>query len=189
MRQKGFVGLPILIIVLLLGILGYYTLQKSQAPKNQIESITSDPTPMPTAISPVISRSPNYVDWSAYTETREVKFSIEYPSNWIVDTKDGMYGSKGARFDSDKEAIGSVGVNWNSSPVEPNCNSPREKKESIQLKDKTIEMCHYLGSTQEPEGYFYNGISNGVNYSIVTANYAGDRNRKIILKVLSTLQI
>jgi len=32
-------------------------------------------------------------------------------------------------------------------------------------------MCHFMGSTQEPEGYFYNSTTNGVNYSIVTDNY------------------
>jgi len=165
-----------------------------QIGRNQItdQSTTSltetaaNPTALPSASNPTADPTAN---WKTYTETREVKFSIKYPSTWIIDTKDGMYGEKGARFDSGKEAIGSVGIGWNSQPVEPNCNTGTEKKELVQIKNRKIEMCHSTGSTQEPEGFSYNSSTNGVNYSVVTSNYPGEKNRQIILDILSTLDI
>jgi hypothetical protein len=197
-NERGFVHIFLLIIIVIAGIgtIGYLAYKNGQV-KIPAEIISSSPTPQQNpslAPNQVVSKettpSPEEIPgWKTYTETREVKFTIKYPSTWTVNTKDGMYGEKGTRFDSGKEAIGSVGIGWNSQPVEPNCSTASEKKEIVQIKNRTIEMCHSAGSTQEPEGYFYNGTSNGVNYSIVTSNYSGEANRKTILKVLSTLQI
>ncbi len=143
--------------------------------------LPASPSVSPTT-SPAVSRK-------TYTETREVKFSLSYPSSWTVNTKDGMLGEKSARFDSGSERVGSVAVGWNSQPVEPNCSSTGQKKELVQIKNRVVEMCHSPGSSQEPEGYFYNSTANGVSYSITTSNYPGEANRKIILEVLSTLDI
>lgn len=193
MRQKGFAPLIIVIILALIGIVGaYYLGGLGKLTVKNDEQPTTQPiiTEKPSISSPKSTSIPDETaNWKTYIETREVKFTIKYPSTWIVDTKDSMWGGKGAIFDSDKEAIGSVAISWNSQPVEPNCNTGTERKESIQIKNHTIEMCHSLGSTQEPESYSYNGSLNGVNYSIVTGNYPGDDKRKMILKVLSTLQI
>ena len=200
-NQKGFLPLIIGMLVLLVVVGGgaYYLGTQNNKTTPIVENTNIQPTPT-TQNNAVTTTSPTVLptekppvdetaNWKNYTETREVKFSIKYPSTWTVDTKDGMYGEKGARFESGKERIGSVGIGWNSQPVEPNCNTGTEKKEIVQIKNRTIEMCHSSGSTQEPEGYFYNSSTNGVSYSIVTSNYPGEKNRQMILKVLSTLEI
>lgn len=191
--------LTFLVSAIVFGFSGYYLGTQNSRSTSLTENANVQPTPT-TQSSLVNTTSPTIIptekpqvdetaSWGKYTETREVRFSIKYPLTWTVDTKDGMYGEKGARFDSDKERIGSVGIGWNSQPVEPNCNTGTEKKEIVQIKNRTIEMCHSTGSIQEPEGYFYNSSKNGVNYSIVTSNYPGEENRQAILRVLSTLEI
>jgi hypothetical protein len=153
------------------------------------------PAVSPTPTSPVISTNLTNPTinpasgWKKYTETREVKFSIEYPGTWTVNTADGMYGEKGTQFESGKERIGSIGIGWNSQSVESNCNDKDAKKELVQIKGRKIEMCHYSGSTQQPETYSYNSSESGIKYTIVANNYPGDQNRKTILSVLATLEI
>lgn len=192
--------LTLLVSAIVFGFSGYYLGMQNSKSTAMTENTDIQPTlttqsnvtttPSPTITSPTEKpQNDETANWKKYAETREVKFSISYPSTWTIDTKDGMYGEKGARFDSGAERIGSVGVGWNSQPVEPNCNTRTEKKETVQIKGRTIEMCHSAGSTQEPEGYFYNSSKNGINYSIVTSNYTGEENRQAILRILSTLEI
>jgi len=84
-RQKGFVELLIIGIVLLLAVAGgayYFGTQKSQAP------VTSSPSPiaqvslLPTPI-PDETANPDSIgaNWKTYTNT-SYKYSIQYPRDW-----------------------------------------------------------------------------------------------------------
>lgn len=159
------------------------------SPTNSSSLETTEPTNAPTQSSTLHTSTNASTNWKKYTEAREVKFSIEYPSTWTVKTADGMYGEKGATFESGKEEIGIVSIGWNSQPYTENCTATDQKKELIQIKGRKIEMCHYLGSTQQPEQYTYTSSKNGISYVISASNYPGDQNRKTILSVLATLEI
>ncbi|MFA7301337.1 MAG: hypothetical protein WC069_03440 [Candidatus Shapirobacteria bacterium] len=120
---------------------------------------------------------------TTYTDTKNLGFSINYPSNWKVNTWDG----NGVSFDSDMLAVGMINITWNMSDFSTNC--LLGKFEQIKLSNNTISMCHNKGSTQEPESYYFVGQKNGKNYSISTSNYPGDDKRNEVLKILSSLEI
>ncbi|MGD0523388.1 MAG: hypothetical protein ABSA43_02410 [Candidatus Microgenomates bacterium] len=185
----------VLLFISVLALVGYYFIQTNGLKVN-VSTPTASPeptitvtsTPLPTSdLTNESTTSAIPADWKTYTETRDVKFSIQYPSTWTLNTQDGMHGEKGATFDSGKEIIGLVGIGWNIKNNEINCSLGTI--EQVQLSNQTIEMCHTPGSTQEPEGYFYNGVQNGITYSITTSNYPGVDKRNMILKILSTLKI
>lgn len=71
MRQKGFVPVIILVLVVLV-VIGYFS-YKNYWPKLQI---LSTPTPIPT-VDPT-------ANWKTYTSAK-YKYSFKYPPNWIMD--------------------------------------------------------------------------------------------------------
>ena len=94
-RQKGFVELLIIGIVLLLAVAGgayYFGTQKSQAP------VTSSPSPiaqvslLPTPI-PDETANPDSIgaNWKTYTDSK-YNYSINYPPDWKTETMEyGVY--------------------------------------------------------------------------------------------------
>lgn len=77
-NQKGVVILPILIIVLLLGLVGYLVFQNSQLRKEQPS--LNQPTATPTSNLPSPTSSPTD-NWKTYTNTA-YGYSIKFPSSW-----------------------------------------------------------------------------------------------------------
>lgn len=189
--------LKYLVFAILIVLAGYLGLQigKSQtklsltqpSPQSNSKSYLLLETSIPTNNSPIPTVDPT-ANWKTYTEDRELKFTLKYPENWKIDKKDGMYGEKNASFlDNQTSGSGSLSLQWNSQPVEPLCKSSGESIEIVQINGKSINMCHAIGSPQEPEGYFYNGTASGINYSIVTAN-STEAYKNTIFQILSTLK-
>lgn len=78
MRQKGFAPIIILLVLVILGVVGYFAYSKGYININPSKStptvnpqldLTSSPTPDPTA------------NWKTYTDSDNI-FSIKYPSDW-----------------------------------------------------------------------------------------------------------
>jgi hypothetical protein len=201
LSQKNNKNLIIIgiILLLLVGVGSYFLGAKSQQnkPSTLIEAIPTTemkqeitPTSIPTQVVnnntlPNIQPTNEVNNWKTYTETREIKFTLQYPPNWTVNTQDGMHGEKGATFDSGSQRIGSVSIGWNSQPQDPNCE--HGQKEQVQLKNQAVTMCYYAGSTQQPEQFYYVSSQNGKQFVLDASNYPGEQNENIILKVLSTL--
>lgn len=134
-------------------------------------------------------------NWKTYTGTGDPKFSIQYPPDWTVETPTGLYGEKVVTIDSGyQQKIGVVSISSNSSNSaniryhNTDCNDGT--KEQVQLKNQALTMCHSLGNTQQPEGYYYDATApSGTIYSIGASIYPGGNNRSMILKILSTLRL
>lgn len=84
MNQRGFVNIvSVIMVVILLGVVGYFMLVKKSEPANQqtvtpIQSFTPTPAPVKTTIpsptpSPIVKSG-----WKTYTNSK-YKFSIQYP--------------------------------------------------------------------------------------------------------------
>ena len=71
MRQKGFVLLQIVIVLLLLGVVGYFIYQNYLPTKDALKQLS--PTSTTQAASSKTYRNSKY------------SFEIKYPSNWILD--------------------------------------------------------------------------------------------------------
>lgn len=77
MRHKGYILFPILLVITIAGIVGYF-LYKNHPPRNvntNIDITTPNPTSQ-TIATPGI-------DWIIY---KTDKFSLTYPGNWVLET-------------------------------------------------------------------------------------------------------
>ena len=74
MRQRGFTPIIILLIVVLLGVLGYFANTKGYLNLYSLKE---------TAIPPFSSPVPTSLQWKQYYNTN-LKIQFEYPSHWNV---------------------------------------------------------------------------------------------------------
>ncbi|MBI5732215.1 MAG: hypothetical protein HY982_02545 [Candidatus Magasanikbacteria bacterium] len=88
MNQKGFANIIlVVVIVILVGAVGYFAFVKKSEPVAQQPTPTpiqvtntpkSNPTPTPTPADPT-------ANWKVYSNTRYA-YTIKYPTNWFADT-------------------------------------------------------------------------------------------------------
>ncbi len=128
------------------------------------------------------------VGWKTYTSTEDLKFTIQYPPTWTVKTFDAGYGIKAVSIDSTNQRIGSVEISSHIRLGGVPCNGG--VNEQVQLQDRVISVCHFPGSSQEPEVYYYESSTpNGISYSISASPYSAKENRDQILEILSTFRL
>lgn len=130
-------------------------------------------------------------NWKTYTSTGDLKFSINYPSSWTVETHkytDGGRVNNVVSIDSGAQRVGSVNF---ASDTEAPIDCKHGAQEIVKIRNNSIKMCHFLGSAQEPEGYYYNGTTPAgpAIYQISANPYPGTSNRDMILKILGTLHL
>lgn len=83
MRQKGFILLPVIIIVILIGVLGYFIYQNTQLQKNG-GNLTA-PSVIPTVNSPKSSLTLNSTaNWKTYTDPK-YNYSFKYPTRYEIE--------------------------------------------------------------------------------------------------------
>ena len=85
MRQRGFIPIIILLIVVLVGVVGYFVYIKGYFNQflNTMEerTITTNPYPIATpSIIPTLTEN-----WQTYIN-QDYKFLIKYPNNWTIRT-------------------------------------------------------------------------------------------------------
>ena len=78
MGQKGFVFLPIILIIAILGVAGYFAYQHGQLQTSN-ENATSPSTPIISNISSSIATTEPVENWKTYTSSKN-NYSIKYPS-------------------------------------------------------------------------------------------------------------
>ncbi len=84
MNQKGFANIIlVIVIVVLIGAVGYFAFVKKSEPVAQ--QSTPTPTQMNTPVSPTPTPKDETANWKIYNNTR-YSYTVKYPSNWYVDT-------------------------------------------------------------------------------------------------------
>lgn len=98
MRQKGIVVLPVIIIVLLIGVVGYFIYQNTQLRQNnsqnqlpQASILTTTPTESLMESSPTINPRAN---WKTYTNTK-YGYTFKYPPEFTLDSYGQVSGEEG----------------------------------------------------------------------------------------------
>lgn len=83
MNQKGFVNITlVVVIVVLVGVVGYFTFVKKSKPIVQQPTPTSTTTPTKTFTPiPISTSQDGTVNWKIYSNS-EYGFQFKYPSNW-----------------------------------------------------------------------------------------------------------
>lgn len=82
MRQKGFALLPLIIIIALIGALGYFAYQNIQLRNNNTNSTTQSVTPTANLSKPSLTPDPT-VNWKTYTNTK-YGYTFKYPSSYYL---------------------------------------------------------------------------------------------------------
>lgn len=144
MRQKGFVFLPVLIIIALVGVLGYFVYQNNQLRKNQIITITPTNTPATDIAS--ASPSPNPIsDWKTYSNNL---YSLKYPTHWILnDLTNGEQVEIYFQPDRNK-SVGSILIE-RLKQVPPDLERYKEEKkignkDAVCMSDNTVKKWCYI---------------------------------------------
>jgi len=78
-RQRGIVFLPMLIVILLLGVAGYFAYQYFQPKNQQPNQDQVSPTPISKLPTPITDPT---VGWQVYTN-KEYGFELKYPSDYF----------------------------------------------------------------------------------------------------------
>lgn len=88
MRQRGFVLLPVIIIALI-GILGYFVYQNTKLQNVGVNSTSPSSVPNTNFPKPSTTSDPT-ANWKTYEDTIN-KFSIKYPNGWSVSKQGGAF--------------------------------------------------------------------------------------------------
>lgn len=194
MSQKGFAGIIIIIVVLILAGLGgayYFGKASNKSPQYSFGVAEPDAKNLndqskkvieEKAVSTATSDS-SVANWKTYSNN-ELGFSVEYPSNWatedIYDRSGKLYG-KGL-----KGTEGEIRMVWGSG-FGGGCD--QESHVNVQIQGETLDSCHFINSNGTED---WKGLSKSFsNMSLLvqaTANTPSSTNRAIILKILSTFK-
>lgn len=82
MRQKGFILIPVVIVIFLIGVLGYFIYQNFQLKKSNIIPTTNSPTPSP-GLDPT-------TDWEKYNFD-ELKLTFKIPNEYYLVIPEDKY--------------------------------------------------------------------------------------------------
>lgn len=192
-----------IVVVALLAAVGYMALrdnsqtetlseQNTTSNSNSVDNNTNSTPPLNTNTQQSTNTPPAQTDetanWKTYNGAGDLNFSMKYPPSWNIETS-----VQSVTISSGENRVGMITISLGDSQFGTASNQVCSvgTKEQVQLKNQAITMCHYLGSTQEPEGYYYTGTfsQNSVIYSIAANPYPGQNNRSTVLKILSTLQV
>ena len=190
--QSSKVGMIALSVgLLVVGLVAGYMFGRGGSENTVVPTYYASPDIRPTD-TPIVSSSPSpstpvTVNWKTYNGTGDIKFNLKYPSSWNVDTSSGDQNGyyKGVTFGH--APVGDVlSFQWNfPQPISASCAGG--KMEQVQLMNQKIAMCHYSGSSQQPEQYRYVSTQNGIQYVLsVILNQA---NKTVILELLATLKL
>lgn len=115
MRQKGFVLLPVIIIIALLGVVGYLVYKNTQIQK--ISGNSTSPSIVPTANLPKPSPTPDLTtNWKNITN-RTAGLSVQYPPTMTAKQSDNYISLDLQTIKPDTSGKGAGGSNLGYSPL------------------------------------------------------------------------
>ncbi|MEK7062180.1 MAG: PsbP-related protein [Patescibacteria group bacterium] len=147
MNQKGFANIIlVVVIVILLGVVGYFALVKKSEPIAQQTPISTPPTTQtPTQQTP--APKDETVNWKTYTNTNR-GYSIKYPSDWA--------------FEEQGNGDGGLFKDKNGKSTIQNALYLRDLNDGYQ---DTLEKAVKSGAERE---YMYMGVSEAENITFKT---------------------
>lgn len=98
MKQKGFTPILIVLLVAVLGIVGYFIYTNYSNSQSKTEPVVTQTNPIPTPAESTTSTE--MANWKTYTNTY-LGYSLKYPPDWILSD------SGGGTIIKASEAIGS----------------------------------------------------------------------------------
>jgi len=97
-NEKGFAALEAVLVVIILGILGFTGWFVLNAKQNADKSLSSNTSATPV-IKPGKANDDAYAGWKTYTLKNE-KLTFKYPSNWNIQYESSSDGIDNASFES-----------------------------------------------------------------------------------------
>ncbi len=196
MNQKGFANIILIVVVAILtGIVGYFTLVKKSPP---IVRQTSTPTPtkIVKTVTPTPTRTKTPLDETANWKTTintNLGYSIKYPGGWKAETN-----NSGTTLTNLSKSEQVIMIELNSANANPNQLSITEWLKAQQWPDprpieaqfKSIGTVGGVSAVeQSPTGTVY--FTKGMNVFVVNNGIGFERkvvDEKLFLQILSTFK-